>query len=95
MNPTPGNGEKYLATSLDFDRPEADARLAIEMADYFRVGEAQMREYLSTMAGSVGRWAAFARADGISEASIRHMRSCFEGGIESLERCLAYQDSSS
>ncbi len=95
VNPTPGNGEKYLATSLDFDRPEADARLAIEMADYFRVDGAQRREYLSTMAGSVGRWAAFARADGISEASIRHMRSCFEGGIESLERCLAYQDSSS
>lgn len=95
VNPTPGNGEKYLATSLDFDRPEADARLAIEMADYFRVDGAQRREYLSTMAGSVGRWAAFARADGISEASIRHMRSCFEGGIRSLERCLAYQDSSS
>lgn len=88
VNPTPGGGEKYLATSLDFDRPEADARLAIEVAEYFRMDGRRQAECLGGMSRSLRRWAGYARADGISEASISRMRPSFERGIGSLERCM-------
>ncbi|MCH4082970.1 MAG: type II toxin-antitoxin system HipA family toxin [Olsenella sp.] len=85
VNPTPGDNQKYLATALDFDRPEADPRIALEVSDYFRVSEDQAKAYMRKTAHVLEAWPAIARGEGISEASIQRMSSNFQSGIASLE----------
>lgn len=51
VNPTVGNGEKYLATGLGFDVRDADPRLAIEVCDYFRLGVGEARGRLAGWRG--------------------------------------------
>lgn len=85
VNPTPGGGEKYLACALDFGRPEADARIALEVADYFRIGRAEAKRYVRRLAAVMKQWQSAARRQGISEASIGAMDSCFSRGIRNLE----------
>ncbi len=85
VNPTRGGGEKYLATALDFGRAEADARIALEVADYFRVGASEARGYVHRLAAVLRHWQAVARQRGISDASIRAMEPGLAHGIANLE----------
>ncbi len=88
VNPTRGSGEKYLATALDFGRPEADARIAFEVADYFRVTKPEARSYAQRLAAVLRHWQTIARQQGISKASILAMQSGFSRGISNLESAL-------
>ncbi|MEE8716491.1 MAG: type II toxin-antitoxin system HipA family toxin [Coriobacteriales bacterium] len=86
VNPTVGAGEKYLATGLDFDRPEADARIAFEVRDYFRVTGQQARSDAARMLPALRGWRRIALSEGIPEASIERMAGNFERGITELEQ---------
>lgn len=87
VNPTVGGEEKYLATSLDFGRPEADPRVALDVAEYFRVNNDAARRAAREMADSLRAWRKIAKGEGIGEASINAMAGNFERGLRLLERC--------
>lgn len=89
VNPTVGSNEKYLATGLDFDRPEADARIAFEVRDYFRLTAQEARADAVRMLSALKGWKRVARSEGVSEASIERMGSNFDSGMETLERAAA------
>lgn len=89
VNPTPGGGQKYLATALDFGKPEADARIAFDVADYFRVGPSEAKDYARALAAALTRWSIIARRQGISEASMSAMAPNFQRGLSNLEQVLA------
>lgn len=84
VNPKAGGGEKYLATGLDFDRPDADPRIALEVAEYFRLSNEVAREYARGLAVKLADWQRVARSEGISEASAARMAGNFERGITGL-----------
>jgi serine/threonine-protein kinase HipA len=86
VNPTPGDGQKYLSTSLDYDENEASVEAAVGVAEYFRVSDAAARSTAARMAAAMKSWRKVARANGISQGSIGHMATCFEAGVASLER---------
>lgn len=88
VNPTLGGGKKYLATAVDFGRPEADPRLAIEVAEYFRMDKAAAKKAARYMLGVLRSWRKVARGEGISEASANAMAPNFDRGISLLERCV-------
>ena len=85
VNPTRGGGEKFLATALDFGRPEADARIAMEVADYFRVSDRDARGYAHRLATVLQDWRPIAKQRAISDASIKLMEPGFARDISSLE----------
>ena len=85
MNPTFGGGKKYLATALDFGRPEADARIALEVADYFRVSTTEGKRYARKLAAVLQRWQITARQQGVCDASIKAMEPGLSRGISNLE----------
>lgn len=89
VNPTPGGGEKYLATALDFGKPEADARIAFDVADYFRVGSSEAKDYARALAVALARWPIVARQRGISEASMSAMAPNFQRGLTNLQQVRA------
>ena len=86
VNPTPGNEVKRLSTGLDFESFEAEPELAIAVSDYFRVSAREAKAMAATMAEALSFWDRLARLDGIPEASIENMRSCFESGIRKLRK---------
>lgn len=85
VNPTFGGGKKYLATALDFGRPEADARIALEVADYFRVSTTEGKRYARKLAAVLQRWQITARQQGVCDASIKAMEPGLSRGISNLE----------
>lgn len=89
VNPAVGTGEKYLETALDFDRYEADPQLALSVAGYFRVTEAEARRAATDMAGRLARWQRYAQAAGISPGSVERMAPTFTHGIEALKKAAA------
>lgn len=89
VNPTVGGGEKYLATSLDYDRPEADPRIAIEVAGYFRVSGDEARRSVIELMQVLRSWRYAARSARISEASIKAMETNMSRGMQALEKALA------
>lgn len=90
VNPTAGSGDKYLATALDFDRPEADPRIAVDVSGYFRVSEEEARAYAGRVARVMAEWQREARRQGISEASVRGMQGNFERGISLLGKAARF-----
>lgn len=88
VNPTIGGGEKYLATALDFNEPEADVRIAFDVMDYFRVTKKQAHKDALRMLRVLRDWDKVARRTGITEASIARMAGNFERGIEMLRTAM-------
>ncbi len=84
VNPTSGDGEKYLATGLDFDAHEADPREALAVCEYFRLKVSEAKDIAAQMAHVLSQWRAGARRSGISEAAIERMRSCFGSAVTRL-----------
>lgn len=85
VNATAGDNDKYLATSIDFGRAEADVRLALEMCEYFRVSVDEAKQQAVAMAKTLKSWNKLALTDDIDSASIKNMTSCFESGIAKLQ----------
>lgn len=84
VNPTPGNGDKFLSCAIDFDEQLAHPESALSVCEYFRVKEAEAKRYAHAMADTLRSWQRVALADGISKASITRMQTCFEAGISRL-----------
>lgn len=85
VNPTLGNETKYLSSPIDFERNDADPRIAMELCDYFRLSKADAKREAASMARALQSWNKLALADDINQASIKAMASCFESGIERLQ----------
>lgn len=88
VNPTTGGGEKYLATTLDFDNAEASPRLALDVADCFRVGRDEAVAAGRRMLSVVQSWRKVARSEGIPEAAQAVMAGNLERGLSALEKAV-------
>lgn len=84
VNPTPGDGCKYLSTALDYDESEASARAALSVCEYFRVSREEARERALEMAAVLRGWRKVARSNGISTSSMATMASCLDGAVDQL-----------
>lgn len=85
VNPTAGNGEKYLSCAIDFDDRLAHPIAALEACDYFRMDRNSAQITARRMARELSAWRRIAVSYGIAKASIARMQSCFEAGIERLQ----------
>lgn len=85
VNATAGDNNKYLATSLDFDRYDADPRVAFEVCEYFRVSTSEAKDEASKMAAQLKHWSEKALSAGIDQSSIKAMETCFTSGIKKLQ----------
>ena len=85
VNPTEGDGEKYLSCALDFDECLASPAAALEVCDLYRTSMAEARAVALHMARELRAWKVVATKDGISSVSIARMQSCFQAGIARLE----------
>lgn len=84
VNPTQGDGEKYLSTAIDLDRRDAAPSAALDCCELFRVSRAEGRRSARKMADVLEGWRKLALRHGISTASAEGMRTCFESGIRRL-----------
>ena len=84
VNPTPGSHDKLLSTSLDFERADADPKLALEVCEYFRWERDEARAEARRMADVLERWRKIASTNGVSVESQKHFSSCFEAGVARL-----------
>jgi serine/threonine-protein kinase HipA len=84
VNPTPGNGDKYLSCAIDFDEQLAHPSAALDACEEFRMKKGEAKREAHAMAKALGAWHRIAVADGISNASIARMQSCLEAGISRL-----------
>ena len=89
VNPTPGDNSKYLRSALDFDTDEANPQAAVDVCEWYRLKPSQAVEECRRMAGVLKRWRKMAASNGVSKESIGYMASCFDAGIERLERAHA------
>lgn len=84
VNPTRGDNQKYLSTSVDFDANEALPEVVLLCCEYYRFKRDEAREYAGHMARVLQSWRKTAVRFGISSASIEAMASCFDSGTERL-----------
>lgn len=84
VNPTPGNGEKFLCSALDFEANEATPEAALSVCEWYRVSEKEARSAARDMARVLAGWRKAASKNGISKQSQERMASCFEAGVERL-----------
>ncbi|MGN0072136.1 MAG: type II toxin-antitoxin system HipA family toxin [Atopobiaceae bacterium] len=85
VNPTPGAGEKYLATAVDVDDFSADPVLAAGVAEYYRWNKSEARDAAEMMAEALKGWRYAAHRCGIGDASIERMAGCLDAGRKRLE----------
>ena len=87
VNPTEGDGEKYLSCAADFDERLAVPQTAIDVCEEFRTRRVDAVLAAKNMARELAAWRRVAIADGISRGSISRMESCFEAAVERLGAC--------
>jgi len=85
VNPTPGDQPKYLSSSIDFDERLAVPEVALQVAEFFRVGRGEGRRIARQMARELADWRRVAVSDGISAGSVDRMASCFAAGVARLK----------
>ena len=85
VNPTPGDHPKYLSSSIDFDERLAVPEVALQVAEFFRVGRGEGRRIARQMARELADWRRVAVSDGISAGSVDRMASCFAAGVARLK----------
>lgn len=85
VNPTLGSQAKYLSSAIDFDRLDAEPRIALECCEYYRLTSKEARTKAGEMARVLKDWRRIALRQGINNASIEAMSDCFEAGIARLE----------
>ena len=87
VNPTEGDGEKYLSCAADFDERLAVPQTALDVCEEFRMRHSDAVLAAKNMARELAAWRRIATADGISRGSISRMESCFEAAIKRLGSC--------
>ena len=85
VNPTPGDGCKYLNSSIGFEASEASPETALEACEYYRVALPEAKKVAASMSQVLGSWRKLARSNGISNASIERMATCFEAAVKRLK----------
>ena len=88
VNPTPGDNPKYLASAIDYDSDEALPDVAIAACEWYRVSRDDAAREVRAMVEVLVNWRKVAGANGISQASIEHMSTCFDAGIQRLKATL-------
>lgn len=79
VNPTPGDGPKFLRNAIDFDDNSASVGLALRASEYYRVDASTARAVLVEMRAVVAHWRPVARSCSISGAAMERMASCLDG----------------
>lgn len=87
VNPTEGDGEKYLSCAADFDERLATPQTALDVCEEYRVRRQDAVGIARRMAQVLGMWRRVAVSDGIAPSSILRMESCFESAAERLRTC--------
>jgi serine/threonine-protein kinase HipA len=78
LNPNPEGGAKQLATAIDENDARASLATALEVADLFRVSEAQARDIVREVSDATARWRDVARATGLGEQQLQRLEPAFE-----------------
>jgi serine/threonine-protein kinase HipA len=78
LNPNPEGAAKQLATAIDENNTQASLATALEVADLFRVSEAQAREIVGEVSDATARWRDVARARGLGHQQLERLEPAFE-----------------
>lgn len=79
LNPVPVQFRpRILSTLIDEQNGDASLELALSVAEYFRLTQAQARQTAYEVAKAVSRWRQEATAMGIAVAEINTVASAFE-----------------
>jgi serine/threonine-protein kinase HipA len=79
LNPVPVEVKpRVLTTAIDLDDPTASLSLALEVADYFGLTQADARQVAAEVGEAVRSWPKVADRLGVSRAEIERMASAFE-----------------
>ena len=84
VNPTPGDGSKYLRSAIDFDNDEAHPQAAISACEWYRLSRNAAREEAQGMARTLKSWRKAAAVNGISKSSCDYMADCLDTAVERL-----------
>ena len=87
VNPTEGDGEKYLSCAADFDERLARPQTALDVCEEYRMTKANAIVAARRMAQAIANWRSVDATDGISKTSVSRMESCFETAVERLRAC--------
>lgn len=87
VNPTLGDGSKFLRSAIDFEVSEAVPQAAMAACEWYRLDARRARAIAGDMASAVARWRKVATANGISKQSQERMASCFDAGVARLKAC--------
>ena len=91
LNPTPTDIKpRILATAIDLDDSTASLKLALEVAGYFELDEAEARKIAAQVGQAVAAWRREANKLGLTPAEIDRMASAFEH--EDLKAALKFQN---
>jgi serine/threonine-protein kinase HipA len=78
LNPNPEGKVKQLATAIDESNAQASLATALEVAELFRVSEAQARTIVAEVSAATARWRDVARATGLGAQQLDRLESAFE-----------------
>ena len=78
LNPDPEGGAKQLATAIDESNAEASLATALEVADLFRVSEAEARAIVGEVSDAIAHWRDVARASGLGGQQLEQLEPAFE-----------------
>jgi serine/threonine-protein kinase HipA len=78
LNPNPEGGAKQLATAIDENDTKASIATALEVAELFRVSEAQAHAIVAEVSAATERWRDVARATGLGTQQIARLEPAFE-----------------
>ena len=88
LNPVPTDIKpRVLSTTIDLDNGTASLKLALEVASYFELGEAEARRIAGQTGQAVATWRKHAAKLGLTTTEIDRMASAFEH--EDLQAALA------
>jgi serine/threonine-protein kinase HipA len=88
LNPVPVDIKpRILATAIDLDDTTASLDLALKVAAYFELNEAEARKIAKEVGGAVGAWRDVAAGLGLTLGQIDRVASAFEH--EDLQAVLA------
>ncbi len=78
LNPNPEGQAKQLATAIDENNAEASLTTALEVAELFRLSQAQAAAIVAEVSAAAERWRDVARLTGLGSQEIERLESAFE-----------------
>jgi serine/threonine-protein kinase HipA len=78
LNPNPEGEAKELATAIDENNAQASLATALEVAELFRVSDAQAREIVAEVLAATARWRDVARVTGLGRQQLERLEPAFE-----------------